>query len=355
MGHELEPKSPQTAREAALEGAQADRPPFDRPADQRHLVESAIRLAHANASFAAPGEWASDGVDNPSNELPELDERKKQPMLVGLDGLPTRVSLRTDDADSSVTDNASLGELVRADHTVSRDLEFRDITAEDDPVSGVDERVGPARPARMPPSESAAPVVAEDLQPSSEPWDEVLRMQAPDRLTETPQAAPSSGFSLGDVMGDVGPSTDFPPPILKPPRPGWAWRDEPYYPMHPSVPPDEEVSRPLPLSPADRGGAQFQLDVDDGPAARPWWEEDDPPSFVYRPPAEPSSPSTSDGAPAPVEKLRVEFESAVADVQKNSVLAYLAMEMAMLKAIDEAVEQDRIDAFQRAASRRACL
>jgi len=40
-----EPNPPRTAKEAALLGAQADKPPFNREADRRHVIASVIRRA----------------------------------------------------------------------------------------------------------------------------------------------------------------------------------------------------------------------------------------------------------------------------------------------------------------------
>jgi hypothetical protein len=60
-------------------------------------------------------------------------------------------------------------------------------------------------------------------------------------------------------------------------------------------------------------------------------------------------------ADAASETARWQVELSVANVEKNSAIAYRAIEAVILKAIDRAGEQDRIDALHLAASRRACL
>ncbi|MBI3838897.1 MAG: hypothetical protein HY288_13320, partial [Planctomycetia bacterium] len=41
----MEPNPPRTAKEAALQDAQADKLPFNPEGDKRHVIASAIRLA----------------------------------------------------------------------------------------------------------------------------------------------------------------------------------------------------------------------------------------------------------------------------------------------------------------------
>jgi hypothetical protein len=81
-------------------------------------------------------------------------------------------------------------------------------------------------------------------------------------------------------------------------------------------------------------------------------EEGDAP-ITYLP-VDQVAPAMNDGD-ITSEKRRVEIQSSIADAKKNSVIAFLAMEPAILQAIDKAGEPDRRDALARDASRRACL
>ncbi|HEV3137096.1 MAG TPA: hypothetical protein VGZ26_04315, partial [Pirellulales bacterium] len=80
---------------------------------------------------------------------------------------------------------------------------------------------------------------------------------------------------------------------------------------------------------------------------------DDRAPITYLPFGQPAPESNAVNLPA--DKLQVEVASSFADVNKDATLALLAFKTALLKVIDTAGEQDRIDALHREASRRACL
>lgn len=65
-------------------------------------------------------------------------------------------------------------------------------------------------------------------------------------------------------------------------------------------------------------------------------------------------PSSSEDI-VPGEKMRIDFESNAADVQRDSHLTCDEMELAFTKLAEHVAEQDRKDAFVREATRRACL
>ena len=56
----MDPKEPRTAKEAALLGAKADKTPFNREADRRHVIASSIRRV---GEFIGQSEQATEAAD----------------------------------------------------------------------------------------------------------------------------------------------------------------------------------------------------------------------------------------------------------------------------------------------------
>ncbi|MBI3838645.1 MAG: hypothetical protein HY288_12025 [Planctomycetia bacterium] len=294
----MEPKPPRTAKEAALQDAQADKLPFNPEGDKRHVIASAIRLA---GEATGQSEQAAEAADEIRRGEATPDTAGHQETLDNLDKVPV---------DSGSQRDLSLADMILVDQAASH---------------------GFPTPPAMPAEEETSPPLGSSFDALQSPsW------MAATFSTQVDTSPPQSSFPALAQFNDA-----TTPPNVSDLVGRYDTTDPGYITQFPYDPADEPPGPKIQLlsSGASAAGASRT-----GESRAP---------ITYLPFGE--SAAASNAISGPAEKLRVEVESSIANAQKNSVLAYLAMEPAILKAIDRAGEQDRRDAFLREASRRACL
>jgi hypothetical protein len=334
-----EPNPPRTAKEAALQGAKADKPPFNPQADRRHVIASLIRRAgEITGQSDEPADAAGDG---PSAE-PTFDTVGDQQSFGNLDEGPVN---------SGQAGDMTLAQIVAADQAAFQDFSMPPATPDE---GGPPPALGSSMDALQTRSWSAGAFDAEVDTLGSQPT--LPELAGFIDASRSPDTAPSNPLH---VTPDAFPSLEsfqFNASAL------------------------ENVNSPTPDSaPSDPSDLFFQHDtaapggmnqLSDNPAgdtigpkiqmlssgasaadARPTGEDLAP--IAYRPFGQPAPAQNAEIAPR--EKRRFEFESSIAESQRDSVLSFTAMEAAFIKLVEHMGEQDRRDAFALAASRRACL
>jgi hypothetical protein len=318
---EMEPNPPLTAKEAALQGALADKPPFNREADRRHVIASTIRrAAEVTGQIEAAAAAADEIQDGPTT------------------------------SDGSATSDLSLADLIVADQAASRGFAAPPVTPDGDgPLLDLDSSLDALQTRSWIAGAFDAPIdgspqsgfsaLAGFLDASLSP-----NLGPSHASIATPDGVPSFKDSNFDVA-PPGPFNVQPPDSESPPD----LND--YLPLY-------DMTKPasielLPYIPADEPGPRFELLTSPVPFTNssPTPEETAP--ITYLPFA--GNAAAPNGGSASHEKLQVEVTSSFADVKKDATIALLGLEPALLKAIDRAGEQDRRDAFAREASRRACM
>jgi hypothetical protein len=347
----MEKSPPLTAKEAALRGAQADRPLFNPQADKRHVIASAMRLAGE-----AIGQ--SEETDGDANQIDDGSALVADAESLGVSGGPDELTQTPANwaasADSPTTRDLSLAEMIGADQAAAQDLSSPMATLDDDGQSASDFSIDALQSSIWTLDDSKK---NELFAPSSE-FPELA--QVIDQVMPPDTSPNSAPFSM--PFGIPG---EF--PLIQDPRSS-APAIGPFNPSPLAAPSRSNVSdlvyrydttdsggiSQLPHNPADEpAGPKVQLLASgaDFIAVSPANEVDAP--VTYLPFGE--SASGPNAAGTPVEKLPIGFESTMGDVKRDSVLAFIAMEPAFIKLVERMGEQDRRDALALAASRRACL
>lgn len=337
----MDPNRPLTMKEAALRAAEAAKPPFDPKADKRHIIASAIRLA---GEATGQSEQAAESADEFQQGSPMLDEAGQQEMLgrpeqqpqTSTDSLPSgNVPIAGDfsSSDAIVSDQADAGQSAFMPPPIGAD--GNDSAPADSPSWSSDASAQSAGSALQP----AFPEHATSFDVSAPPntvLDNIrARVSAGIASFEGSQVSPST---FGTFHASSVDST--PPPVIS----DMVYRKDQM---------DSDHISQLPWPADERGKLKIQLmSAHDAPpqASEP---SDGEAPVSYRSFAE--TAAASNGDRPPVEKHWLEFESNPVDVKKDAVIAFMAMEPALLKAFDKFVEQDRHDTFLREATRRACL
>jgi hypothetical protein len=331
----MQPDRPLTAREAALQDAKADKLPLNPEADKRHVIASAMRRIGELTGHSEQGAQAGDEFQ----AIPITPgDAGQQGMLGGPAQQPQTAPDWAALSNAPAAGDLSLADMIIADQAASRGFALPPAMSAED---GTPSPLGPSfdalqstswmaaafdTQADTSPPESAFPPLAQFIDATTSP------SIAPDLAPfNMPFGTPGESPLIDNSQFDASARGIFNTPSLDPTSSPSA-NDLVYH--YDAADPGSIVQPPY--NPAD---------------AAP--EDESRAPITYLPFGE--SAAASHAPSGPVEKLRVEIELSIANVQKNSVLAYLAMEPAILKAIDQAGEQDRHDAFMRESSRRACL
>jgi hypothetical protein len=335
----MEPNPPRTAKEAALQGAKADKPPFNPAAVKRHVIASAIRRAgEFTGQMDEPADVAGDG---PSPE-PTFDTLGDQQSFGNLGEGPV---------DSGPAGDMTLAQIVAADQAALQDFAAPPITPDQ---AGPPPTLGSPMDALQTQSWIAATFDAQVDDFGSQPtFPEVAGFIdasiSPEIASSSPHAVTSSAFpSLESFQFDVSALGHFDAPTDSAPPHDFS---DLFFRYDTTDPPN--ITQ-LPDNPADESaGPEIQWSSSGAFSADATSAAEDVAPITYRPFGQPAPAQNAEIAPR--EKRRFEFESSIAESQRDSVLSFTAMEAAFIKLVEHMGEQDRRDAFALAASRRACL
>ncbi len=343
----MERNPPRTAKEAALQGAQADKPPFNREADRRHVIASAIRRA---GEFAGQNDQANEAADEIQLDPAMSDEPRAQRIPSGLQTPPPTTTDWSTSIDSPSTDDLSLADIILADQAASRGFAMPPATPDDDRLPPL----GSSFDALQSVSSTLDDSAQNDSFASPPPWAEFAQFVG--RSISAIMAPDAAPFEMPVKLPPI-PNSQFDASAFEkfaPPSPGAIWPPGFDDLVHRIGPTDPRSIVKLPYNLADEpAGSRIQLLSSGAAPAGASLAGDGYTSITYLPFGQ-SVPS-SNGDSAPREKRRFEFELSIAEVERDSVLTFTAMEPAFIKLVDQMGEQDRHDAFARAASRRACL
>jgi hypothetical protein len=331
-----EPNPPRTAKEAALLGAQADKPPFNREADRRHVIASVIRRA---GEFTGQNDEATDEV-RPGAATSDTSGHRQ-----------TFGNLDEGPVDSSRVRDLSLADLVLADQATLQDFAAPPITPDE---------AGPPPPlgSSMDALQSRSWMIggfdeqadAFGSQPAfTEPGGFIDANTSPDIASGSPRISTPDAFpSLESFPFDISALRRINAPMDSKSPPDLSNL------FFQSDTADSGGITPLPDNPADEppcSAIQWSSSGSSAADALPAGEDRAP--ITYLPFGQPAS--ASNAADAPDGKLATEVTSNYVDIDKDVAIAMQRFESLMLKALERAGEQDRIDALHREASRRACL
>jgi hypothetical protein len=339
---DMDPNPPLTAKQAALLGAKADKPPFNPEADRRHVIASIIRRAgEATGNSQLSAEAAGSDEAAPLEMFDAANESQT----------PTTADWPAP-VDSSAMGDLSLARIVAADQAASRGFAVPPIPPGESPTppplgSSMDALqsrnwiTGAFDPqADRFGSQPALPELARFIDASMAP--DVAPSSAP---TVTPGEFPS----LENFQDDASALGDFSaPPMDSMSPPNLSDFFLPYDTTHPGR------AVQLPHNLADKpAGEKIQLFSRGAPSADTSPPDESRVPITYVPFA--GNAAAPNGVSASRERRQFEVATNFADVNKDVTVALLALKSALLKVIDEAGEQDWIDALHREASRRACL